>query len=184
MLPGEDGARGERERLREAMLRALANSLRGGLNRELGGGLPARIAHYVDELTEANSADDLALLVTNDPENWQDAGVLLREYRLRPIFRTSPAAAMRWLEHCAERARLLLVDMRTGGEEDGIEVSEAARAKWPWLRLAVATAFPDRWLGASRGITFLRRPILPLDVVKQAQEARKQEQAASGNKTT
>lgn len=172
-MPGETPERvgAERARTKRALVRSLGLSLRRSFEPALHAPLPPALAHFVGEFEEANCDDSLALVVTGDLAEWQEKGLLLREYGLRPIFRTGLSSALGSLDRCGERVELLLVDMQIGGDEDGLELADRVRREWPLIRIVVFTAFPDRWLGVSQDITFLRRPMLPLEVVRCVQEA-------------
>jgi CheY-like chemotaxis protein len=180
-MPGEaqKDNREEWAQMQRAMLHAVGDRLRGRLESDIDAPLPPSLAHFIDELADADAAEDLVLLVTRDPAEWQDVRLLLRECGLRPVFRTDGDTAIRWLDRCAERARLLLIDIQIGGNYDGIEFAHFVAQRWPQIRLLVVTAFPDRWLGTPEGVAFLRKPILPLEVVRQAQDVKRSDPGSS-----
>jgi two-component system, response regulator PdtaR len=174
----------ELAQMKLTMLRAVGAKLRDSFEDDVTGDLPPSLAQFIDEFFEADSTEDLVLLVTPDPAEWQEVKLLLRECEFRPVFRTNRDAAIRWLDRCAEQARFLLVDIQIGGDYDGIEFAQFVAEKWPHIRLVVVTAFPKRWLGTPEGVTFLRKPILPLEVVRQAQDVKQSIPAFSPEERT
>ncbi len=158
----------ESAKIREVVLKSLAGTFRKHWDEHLQAEVPPHLAPLIERLDDVPaSAGSLVVIVTRNAEEWQDAVTVLREYGLRAVLKDDGEVALSLLSSAARRVKLFMADIHPAGDDDGIELACAVRQRWPWIRTAVASAFPERWLGVPAGVILVRKPLLPLDVVRQ-----------------
>jgi len=75
------------------------------------------------------------------------------------------------LEKAGDRVSMLLTDVNLAGKIDGVELAHFAHDCYPEIRVVVTSGSPlTRSL--PDGATFMSKPLLPLDVLREAERSR------------
>ena len=99
------------------------------------------------------------------------AVVLLEECEMGVIECESPEGALRVLEKMGECVSMIFTDVELAGKIDGVELAHFATQCYPDIHvivtsgLALTKSLPE-------GATFMPKPWLPLDVLREAQRSR------------
>ncbi len=111
-----------------------------------------------------------ALVVEDDVRQRTLVSVLLEESDLRVIQCESAEAALAVLDQIGPRLAMMFTDVELAGDIDGIELAHQARTRFPDLRIVVTSGAP-RVRRLPDGTTFMAKPWVPLDVLREAQHA-------------
>ena len=116
-------------------------------------------------------ANPIALVVEDDVFQRVDLMMMLEESEMDVIDCDSAETALRELEKTGERVSMLLTDVNLAGEIDGVELAHFAHDCYPAIHVVVTSGSPlTRSL--PEGATFISKPLLPLDVLHEAELSR------------
>ena len=112
----------------------------------------------------------IALVVEDDPMQRELAATLLEESEMGVIECESAEAAMRVLERMDGAVAMIFTDVNLAGKIDGVELAHFATDLYPNVHVTVTSgrALPR---GLPEGTTFLPKPWLPLDVLREAERS-------------
>ena len=111
-----------------------------------------------------------ALVVEDDEMQREILALLLEESDMRVIECESAEAAVAVLDQMGTALSLVFTDINLAGDMTGIELAHIAKRRFPELRVIVTSGgiynprLPD-------GATFMPKPWLPLDVLREAERA-------------
>jgi DNA-binding NtrC family response regulator len=111
-----------------------------------------------------------ALVVEDDLMQRALVSILLEESDMRVIQCASAEAALVMLDRIGPRLAMMFTDVELAGDIDGIELAYQARTRFPDLRIVVTSGAP-RVRRLPDGTTFMVKPWMPLDVLREAQHA-------------
>ncbi|WP_458759869.1 response regulator [Afipia sp. TerB] len=111
-----------------------------------------------------------ALVVEDDIMQRALVSVLLEESEMRVVQCESAEAALAVLDQIGPRLAMMFTDVELAGDIDGIELAHQARTRFPDLRIVVTSGAP-RVRRLPDGTTFMAKPWVPLDVLREAQHA-------------
>lgn len=121
-------------------------------------------------MAQASPFKPIALVVEDDAMQRALVVMLLEENGMGVIQCESAEAALRVLEKMGGCFSLMFTDVNLSGRMDGIELAHFAHHRCPNLRvvvtsgLALKTELPD-------GATFMSKPWLPLDLLREAERS-------------
>src|SRR5215212_9005265 len=116
-------------------------------------------------------ANPIALVVEDDDFLRLDLMTLLENVQMDVIECDSAETALRELEKTGERVSMLLTDVNLAGKIDGVELAHFAHDCYPAIHVVVTSGSPlTRSL--PEGATFISKPLLPLDVLREAELSR------------
>src|SRR5258708_2338782 len=113
----------------------------------------------------------IALVVEDDVFQRERVVLLLEECEMGIIECESAEAALGVLEKMGECVSMIFTDVSLAGKIDGVELAHVARQCYPDIHvivtsgLALTKSLPE-------GATFMPKPWLPLDVLREAQRSR------------
>jgi CheY-like chemotaxis protein len=111
-----------------------------------------------------------AALVVEDDEIQRAMVVeLLEGMRLNVFECKSGEAARLILNEIGATVRLMYIDVNLSGTMTGLELANTVRREFPKTKVIVASAKPARNLPT--GATFMQKPWLPLELLREAQGA-------------
>ena len=114
-------------------------------------------------------ANPIALVVEDDLFQ-RLALVMLLEMEMDVIDCDSAETALRELEKTGDRVSMLVTDVNLAGKIDGVELAHFAHDCYPEMHVVVTSASPPtRTL--PEGATFMSKPILPLEVLREAERS-------------
>ena len=119
---------------------------------------------------QASPFKPIALVVEDDVLQRELAVVLLEECEMGVIECESAEGALRVLEKMGEYVSMIFTDVKLAGKIDGVELAHFATQCYPDIRvivtsgLALTKSLPE-------GATFMPKPWLPLDVLREAQRS-------------
>jgi CheY-like chemotaxis protein len=111
-----------------------------------------------------------ALVVEDDVRQRALVSVLLEESDLRVVQCDSAEAALEALDEIGPHLAMIFTEVELAGDIDGIELAHQARERFPDLRIVVTSGAP-RVRRLPDGTTFMVKPWVPLDVLREAQHA-------------
>jgi DNA-binding NtrC family response regulator len=111
-----------------------------------------------------------ALVVEDDLMQRALVSILLEESDMRVIQCESAEAALVMLDRIGPRLAMIFTEVELAGDIDGIELAHQARERFPGLRIIVTSGAP-RVRRLPDGTTFMAKPWMPLDVLREAQHA-------------
>jgi CheY-like chemotaxis protein len=112
----------------------------------------------------------IALVVEDDLLQRELAVVLLEESEMGVVECESAEEALHVLEKMGEYVSMIFTDVSLAGKIDGVELAHFARRCYPDVRvivtsgLALTKSLPE-------GATFMPKPWLPLNVLREAQRS-------------
>jgi CheY-like chemotaxis protein len=113
-----------------------------------------------------------ALVVEDDLMQRALVSMLLEESDMRVVQCESAEAALAVLDQIGSRLAMIFTDVELAGDMDGIEFAHQARERFPELRIIVTSGAP-RVRRLPDGTTFMAKPWVPLDVLREAQHVLK-----------
>jgi DNA-binding NtrC family response regulator len=121
-------------------------------------------------MEHANRSMPVALVVEDDVLERELVVALLKESELGVIQCESAERALRVLEKTGERVSVLFTDVNLAGRIDGVELAHSAVQRYPKIHVIVTSGLP---LGKQlpEGATFLPKPWLALDVLREVERA-------------
>jgi DNA-binding NtrC family response regulator len=109
-----------------------------------------------------------ALVVEDDDMQRSLVTVLLEESDMRVIQCSTAEAALQVMDRLGDKLAMMFTDVELAGSMDGIELAYLAKQRFPELHLVVTSGAP-RVRRLPDGTTFMAKPWVPLDVLRQAQ---------------
>jgi two-component system cell cycle response regulator CpdR len=97
--------------------------------------------------------------------------VLVLEMEMEVIGCDSAETALRELEKTGERVSMLLTDVNLAGKIDGVELAHFAHDCYPEMHVLVTSGSPPT-RSLPEGATFMSKPLLALDVIREAKRSR------------
>jgi len=107
-----------------------------------------------------------ALVVEDDELQREMIVVLLEELELKVFACESGEAASMILEEIGGTLCLMFTDVNLRGPMSGIELANRAKGEFPRLKVIVSSGEPAQ--GLPVGTTFMQKPWLPLDLLREA----------------
>lgn len=111
-----------------------------------------------------------ALVVEDDVRQRTLVSVLLEESDLRVVQCDSAEAALEAIDRIGSHLAMIFTEVELAGDIDGIELAHQARERFPGLRIVVTSGAP-RVRRLPDGTTFMVKPWVPLDVLREVQHA-------------
>ena len=112
----------------------------------------------------------IALVVEDDAMQRQLIALLLEESDMGVIQCESAEAALRVLERLGGCVSMLFTDINLAGMLDGVDLAHFARKRFPGMNIVVTSgAAQTRALPADT--TFMAKPWLPLDLLREAERS-------------
>jgi two-component system cell cycle response regulator CpdR len=116
---------------------------------------------------QAGPFKPIALVVDDDIFQRELVVALLEESEMGVIQCESAEAALRVLEKMGECVSMIFTDVSLAGKIDGVELAHVAKQCYPDINVIVTSAdAPPKSL--PKGATFMPKPWLPLDVLREA----------------
>jgi CheY-like chemotaxis protein len=112
----------------------------------------------------------IALVVEDDVLQRELAVVLLEESEMGVIECESAEEALHVLERMGEYVSMIFTDVRLAGKIDGVELAHFARQCYPDVHVIVTSGLALKE-SLPEGATFMPKPWLPLDVLREAQRS-------------
>lgn len=120
---------------------------------------------------QASPFKPIALVVEDDEMQREMVAMLLEESDMGVIQCESGEAALRVLEKMGGCFAMMFTDINLAGQIDGVELAQFVRQRFPDMRVIVTSG-----AGAGRslpdGATFMPKPWLALDVLREAERVR------------
>jgi two-component system cell cycle response regulator CpdR len=110
----------------------------------------------------------IALVLEDDLLQREMAVVLLEESEMGVIECESAEEALRVLEKMGTGVSMIFTDVQLAGKIDGVELAHFATHCYPDIHVIVTSGLA---LSIPEGATFLPKPWLPLDVLREAQRS-------------
>jgi DNA-binding NtrC family response regulator len=121
---------------------------------------------------QASPFKSIALVVEDDVLQRELATTLLEESDMTVIECGSAEDALRLLQKSGGSVSMMFIDVNLTGKIDGIELSHFARRCYPNIHVIVTSGVtPTRSL--PEGVTFMPKPWLPLDVLREAERSKR-----------
>ena len=119
---------------------------------------------------QASPFKPMALVVEDDAMQRQLIALLLEESDMGVIQCESAEAALRVLERMGGCVSMLFTDVNLAGMLDGVDLAHFARKRFPGMNIVVTSgAAQTRALPADT--TFMAKPWLPLDLLREAERS-------------
>jgi two-component system cell cycle response regulator CpdR len=119
---------------------------------------------------QASPFKPIALVVEDDVLQRELAVVLLEECEMGVIDCESAEGALRVLEKMGACVSMIFTDVSLAGKIDGVELAYFAAQHYPEIHVIVTSGFAlTKTL--PEGATFMTKPWLPLDVLREAQRS-------------
>jgi DNA-binding NtrC family response regulator len=119
---------------------------------------------------QASPFKPIALVVEDDELQRELLVTLLEESEMGVIQCESAEAALRVLERMGGCLTMLFTDVQLAGSIDGIELARFARERFPALHVIVTSGTTQAGR-VPAGATFMPKPWLALDVLREAERA-------------
>jgi CheY-like chemotaxis protein len=119
---------------------------------------------------QADPFKPIALVVEDDELQRELATVLLEESEIGVIQCESAEQALRVLEKLEGSVSMLFTDVNLAGRIDGVELAHFTAQNYPSIHVTV-TSGRALTRGLPKGATFMPKPWLPLDLLREAQLA-------------
>jgi two-component system, cell cycle response regulator CpdR len=116
---------------------------------------------------QASPLKPIALVVEDDVLQRELVGVLLEESEMEVIQCESAEGALCELETMGRRVSMMFTDVNLAGGIGGVELAHFATQYYPNIHVIVTSgnaltkSLPD-------GVTFIPKPLLPLDILREA----------------
>ena len=117
-------------------------------------------------------ANPIALVVEDDVFQRVILMMLLEENEMDVIECDSAETALREMEKTGERVSMLLTDVNLAGKIDGVELAHFVHDCYPEIHVVVTSGSPLIIRTLPEGATFMAKPLLPLDVLREAERSR------------
>lgn len=117
---------------------------------------------------QANPYKPTALVVEDDWMQREMLALLLEESDMRVIECESAEAAVTVLDTMGSALTLVFTDINLAGDMTGVELARIAKRRFPRLRVIV-TSGGVRDARLPDGATFMPKPWLPLEVLREAE---------------
>lgn len=124
-------------------------------------------------MAHAGNADSpVALVVEEDAAARDLATVLIEETELDVIACSSAEDALAVLERGDVTVAMLIADTHLSGAMDGAALARTVEDRWPDVRLVVTSEAREERVGAiPPHAVYMRKPWLPLELLRQAERA-------------
>ena len=110
----------------------------------------------------------IALVVEDDMLQREGVAALLEESEMGVVQSDTAEEALRVLEKLGEYVSLIFTDVKLNGKIDGVELAHFSTQRYPNIHVIVTSGFAlTRRL--PEGVKFMRKPWLPLDVLREAE---------------
>ena len=119
---------------------------------------------------QASPFKPLGLVVEDDVLQRELAVVLLEECEMGVIECESAEGALRVLAKMGDCVSMIVTDVKLAGKIDGVELAHFAAQCYPDIHVIVTSGLALR-KSLPEGATFMPKPWLPLDVVREAQRS-------------
>jgi DNA-binding NtrC family response regulator len=119
---------------------------------------------------QADPFKPIALVVEDDELQRELATVLLEESEIGVIQCESAEQALRVLEKLEGSVSMLFTDVNLAGRIDGVELAHFTAQNYPGIHVTV-TSGRALTRGLPKGATFMPKPWLPLDLLREAELA-------------
>ena len=117
---------------------------------------------------QARPFKTIALVVEDDMLQREGVAALLEESEMGVVQCDTAEEALRVLEKLGEYVSLIFTDVKLNGKIDGIELAHFSTQRYPNIHVIVTSGFAlTRRL--PEGVKFMRKPWLPLDVLREAE---------------
>ena len=116
-------------------------------------------------------ANPIALVVEDDVFQRMMLMLLMEESEMDVVDCDSAETALRELEKTGERVSMLLTDVNLAGKIDGVELAHFAHDCYPEIHVVVTSGSP-LMRSLPEGATFMSKPLLSLDVLREAERSR------------
>jgi DNA-binding NtrC family response regulator len=113
----------------------------------------------------------IALVVEDDALQREMVAMLLEESEIGVIQCESGEAALRVLEKMGGCFAIMFTDVNLAGKIDGVELAHFVRQRFPDMRVIV-TSGANAGKNLPEGATFMPKPWLALDVLREAERVR------------
>ena len=113
----------------------------------------------------------IALVVEDDVRQREWAVVLLEESEMGVLQCDSAEGALRILEKMGGCVSLMFTDVNLAGKIDGVELAHFTHDCYPAIHVVVTSGSP-LMRSLPEGATFISKPLLPLDVLHEAELSR------------
>lgn len=122
-------------------------------------------------MAPATPCKPIALVVEDDDLQRDMVAMLLEESEMGVIECESAEAALQVLDRVGGSVAMMFTDVRLTGRADGLDLARFARLNYPHMRVIVTSglALPKV---LPEGTTFMPKPWLPLDLLREAERAR------------
>ena len=112
----------------------------------------------------------IALVVEDDMLQREGVAALLEESEMDVVQCDTAEEALRALEKLGECVSLIFTNVKLNGKIDGVELAHFSTQRYPNIRVIVTSGFAlTRRL--PEGVKFMRKPWLPLDVLREAERS-------------
>ena len=115
-------------------------------------------------------ANPIALVVEDDFFQRLTLIMLLQEAKWMSLSAIAEVA-LRELEKTGGRVSMLLTDVNLAGKIDGVELAHFAHDCYPEMHVVVTSGSPPT-RSLPEGATFMSKPLLALDVIREAERSR------------
>jgi DNA-binding NtrC family response regulator len=129
---------------------------------------PTLICEEPRKETMMKRMTSLAVIVDDDKSERELLTVLLEESEMAVIQCASAEEALCVLEQADGDVSMLLTEINLAGNIDGVELAHFARASYPDIHVIVTSGREVR-NGMPKGITFMQKPWLPLEVLREVE---------------
>ena len=119
---------------------------------------------------QASPFKPIALVVEDDPLQRELVVVLLEESEMGVIQCQSAEEALLVLEKMGESMSMMFTDVDLAGKIDGVELVHFATQQYPNIRVIVTSGIALT-KSLPKGVTFMSKPWLPLDVLREAERS-------------
>jgi DNA-binding NtrC family response regulator len=117
---------------------------------------------------QARPFKTIALVVEDDMLQREGVAALLEESEMGVVQCDTAEEALRVLEKLGEYVSLIFTDVKLNGKIDGVELAHFSTQRYPNIHVIVTSGFAlTRRL--PEGVKFMRKPWLPLDVLREAE---------------
>ena len=112
----------------------------------------------------------IALVVEDDMLQREGVAALLEESEMDVVQCDTAEEALRALEKLGECVSLIFTNVKLNGKIDGVELAHFSTQRYPTIRVIVTSGLALKKT-LPEGATFMPKPWLPLDVVREAQRS-------------
>ena len=119
---------------------------------------------------QASPFKPIALVVEDDEMQREMIAMLLEESEMGVIECESAEAAVKVVERMGANLSMLFTDVHLTGEADGVDLANFVRENFPNIHVVVTSGLALK-KDLPEGTTFLPKPWLTLDVLREAERA-------------